>query len=134
MGADGGEQHRIFADVDGRTDGLPAWSADGTRIAFTRCDLPDDLRLRPIPCAVWTVAPNGSGAARIADHAYGPAWSPDGRWIAYARTGPADFTRSVFMMRSDGTCQTALLPTAGRRSYASAAWRPGTGDVKPPAC
>jgi TolB protein len=190
MGADGGEQHRIFADVDGRTDGLPAWSADGTRIAFTRCNLPDDLPLRRIPCAVWTVAPNGSGVARIADHAYGPAWSPDGRWIAYstdadangvlrtgedesayapelylmhpdgsgrtrltrtktvgeespswspdgrwiayARTGPADFTRSVFVMRPDGTCQTAVLPTAGRRSYASPAWRPGTGDVNPP--
>ena len=63
-----------------------------------------------------------------------PSWSPDGAWITYARTGPEDFNSSVFVMRSDGTCQTAVLPTAGRRSYSSPAWRPHTGGVKPKAC
>ncbi len=192
MRADGGDQHRIFADADGRTDGLPGWSPDGTRITFTRCNLSDDLRLQLVPCAVWTVAPNGSGAARRADHAFGsawspdgswiaystdidtngelrtgedesayaaelylmhpdgsaktrltrtgtvgeasPSWSPDGAWITYARTGPEDFTNSVFVMRSDGTCQTAVLLTAGRRSYSAPAWRPHTGSFRPPTC
>jgi len=47
---------------------------------------------------------------------------------------PRGFTSSVFVMRSDGTCQTAVLPTAGGRSYSSPAWRPHTGGVKPKAC
>ena len=134
MRADGGGPHRIFADVDGRTDGLPAWSPDGTRIAFTRCDVPDDLRLRLVPRAVWTVAPNGSGAARRADHAFGSAWSPDGSWIVYStdtdtngelRTGEDEsaYAAELYLKRPDGSARTRLTRT-GTVGEASPSWSP----------
>ena len=61
-------------DVDLEGPGSPAWSADG-RIALV--DFGGDI---------WTVMPDGSHLARITDTAakeFGPAWSSDGRWLAF---------------------------------------------------
>ncbi|MGW6054960.1 serine hydrolase [Streptomyces sp. NPDC055189] len=78
----------------------PALSPDGTRIAYVlrTADREHDREDR----ALWTV-PTGGGAARRltrgpADTA--PAWSPDGRWIAFLRGG-------------DGPAQLWLLPAEG---------------------
>ncbi|MFB6549651.1 serine hydrolase [Streptomyces sp. NPDC056405] len=78
----------------------PALSPDGTRIAYVlrTADREHDRDDR----ALWTV-PTGGGAARRltrgpADTA--PAWSPDGRWIAFLRGG-------------DGPPQLWLLPAEG---------------------
>ncbi len=55
----------------------PSWSADGTRIAFaTEPGLFDGS-------AVYTVRLDGTGRLLVAPHASGPAWSPDGKTIAY---------------------------------------------------
>jgi len=71
-------------------DTEPAWSPDGKRIAFT------SNRSRPDPDAtydieVWAVAAdNNDEGARLTqitaapgEH-HSPAWSPDGKWIAYS--------------------------------------------------
>lgn len=78
----------------------PALSPDGARIAYVlrTADREHDRDER----ALWTV-PTGGGAARRltrgpADTA--PAWSPDGRWIAFLRGG-------------DGPPQLWLLPAEG---------------------
>nr|WP_206313274.1 serine hydrolase [Streptomyces coryli] len=78
----------------------PALSPDGTRVVYVlrTADREHDRTER----ALWTV-PTGGGAARRltrgpADTA--PAWSPDGRWLAFLRGG-------------DGAAQVWLLPAEG---------------------
>lgn len=67
----------------------PAWSPDGTAIAYQGCDE------RGNRCGLWLMARDGSNRRPLttdpSDSA--PAWSPDGRWLAfmsYERTGRWD--------------------------------------------
>ncbi|CAG0932333.1 Dipeptidyl-peptidase 5 [Thermoflexales bacterium] len=57
-------------------DILPAWSPDGTWIAFHR------------QCNLWIVQPDGTEAQPLSAGvcATGIAWSPDSRWIAFIDT------------------------------------------------
>jgi tetratricopeptide (TPR) repeat protein len=58
----------------------PAWSRDGSRIAYQGCDERGDN------CALWVMQPGGFNRAKLttdpSDTA--PAWSPDGTRIAFA--------------------------------------------------
>jgi Tol biopolymer transport system component len=65
----------------------PAWSPDGTRIAFsTAVELAQNTD-RTTPKAersdIYTVGLDGTGRRRIARQGVAPAWSPDGTAIAY---------------------------------------------------
>ena len=98
MAEDGSDQRRVLAALgDGRDYSLPAWSPDGTRIAFTtwtnHLGAAINLRNEDQSAAIWTMNADGSDA-RMAidagdpsdatpDHVWVPAWSPDGQWIAY---------------------------------------------------
>jgi Tol biopolymer transport system component len=101
--------HTVNPDGTGDTTlsfGLePAWSADGTRLAY-----------RAGGGALFVANADGSGAVRIGDPTYAsnPAWSPDGR-IAYDERqsfcgghqcflGPA----GIYVINSDGTNNTRL--------------------------
>ena len=61
------------------TEGDPTWSADGTRIAFSR-GLPagqqqSDIRIMDLKTRQVTVIPDSEGK-------FSPRWSPDGRYLA----------------------------------------------------
>jgi Tol biopolymer transport system component len=83
----------------------PAWSPDGSRIAFAKCRL--------AACRIFTVNADAEGAndvrqvTDIADgsvNALSPAWSPDGAWIAFVLwTGsPFQGTPSIAFVRAEG--------------------------------
>jgi hypothetical protein len=88
----------------------PAWSPNGTRLAFTRTT--DGWN----NCEIYTARADGSGQQQITTPltqpwcANSPAWSPDGRKIAFAG-GPAGgcgdtprcFGQNVYVVDADGT-------------------------------
>jgi dipeptidyl aminopeptidase/acylaminoacyl peptidase len=67
----------------------PAWSPDGTSIAFVSNRA--DERLVEFRSAIWVAPASGGPSRRVTpEHgvALGPAWSPDGRTIAYSGLPP----------------------------------------------
>jgi len=74
-----------FIDAPDATD--PAWSPDGTRIAYAA-----PSALLPGTSQIWTVQADGTGQQEVTAFTDFPgpenlAWSPDGNTIAYERNG-----------------------------------------------
>src|SRR4051812_11174492 len=85
-----------------RTPGVPAVSPDG-RIAVVAVARPD-LEADEYRSQLWAVPTDASAPARPLTTGHldsAPAFSPDGRWLAYLSAEPA------------GRPQLWLLPTAG---------------------
>jgi TolB protein len=110
----GGAGLRTLFDVAGSYDSAPAWSPDGRQIAFeSNADVgganPEgDME-------VWTMAADGSGAVQLtrnALHDEGPAWSPDGRLLAYT-SGPDNLHGDIHVMTAAGRHLRALTSFAG---------------------
>ena len=94
---------------------LPAWSPDGARIAFTSTRAPDPDRTYDSNLYLVTVgdAPaepkrltSFTGADQDEEWNSYPAWSPDGKQIAYLEGGPVE-------LFSYGVRKLAVLPAAG---------------------
>ena len=89
--SDGSRQRTITHAARQYADDQPDWSPDGSRIMFERCGSND-------PCHIWTMRPDGGDQRRLSppcppgkqapprcpDDSY-PAYSPDGRQIAFVR-------------------------------------------------
>ena len=88
----------------------PVWSPDGRRIAFTS----PRGRTGPVPRSgaptdIYVMNADGSGTRRLTHNAgYNaePAWSPDGRKIAFRST--RDGNREIYVMNADGSNQRNL--------------------------
>jgi dipeptidyl aminopeptidase/acylaminoacyl peptidase len=110
--ATGQAQRLLTGDFD---DYLPAFSPDGSRIAFVSNRDPDPDRtynsdLWVVPAATGPQAPTRlttfAGADNDPDYESYPAWSPDGRSIAYIQGGPVE-------LFSYGTRHLAVVPASG---------------------
>ena len=118
--------NRVFvvnADGSGRrllvgSAAEPAWSQDGSRIAYIAYASPlsDAGQLA-------VIGVDGAGARRVTSGGApetGPAWSPNGRMIAFARqTGSSSV---VLAIRPDGTGERTLIP-ARSGGASDPAWR-----------
>jgi Tol biopolymer transport system component len=95
----------------GNVSAAPAWSPDGTRLAFQSNA---DARLQRFE--IYTIGLNGKGLHQLtlaATDIFEPAWSPDGKTLAFSRDG------AIWV--DTGAAQTQL--TSGEND-SSPAWRP----------
>ncbi|HKE75250.1 MAG TPA: hypothetical protein VKB57_16630 [Acidimicrobiales bacterium] len=108
--ADGGDA-RPLVDNDGAADFAPAWSPDGSRLAFIRERWVSGDR----KSSVWTARADGTGAHQLADVPDGVSvrWRPDGDAVVVNAGG------GVFLVDVDTGEPTLLAIDA-----ALAAWAP----------
>ena len=70
-----------------------AYSPDRTQIAYTEF----------YENGIWVMNADGSGAVQLNTSAGSPAWSPDGKMLAYHVGGAAGANRAVWVMNVDGS-------------------------------
>ena len=127
---DGTELHRVV-EFYGRAAGEPAWSPDGSKIAYTSTE---NGHARYGGQEVFLVTADGSGERRLtelgpqAGFDVAPTWSPDGDQILLTRRGTS-FPRSqgLWTMNPDGTCESAL---ASADVWGSPSWQPVLGGPR----
>jgi len=124
MNADGSESRRLTSDHI--LDANPAWSPDGERIAFAHLT---GVGKENADGVIVVMDATGNGGVEITRHpdapdtvfdAY-PAWSPDGRLIAFTR---ATYTPSgiepqvaVYTVEPSGDRERLLIEDAGDASW-----------------
>ena len=133
MDRDGGKARRILLLYGGRYISAPAWSPDGTKIAFEVASREGSQGYASQRSHIYVADADGSNpvqltTGRVEDRH--PAWSPDGRRIAFERntwldrtvSPPAGEQRFVVIMDADGSDLTEVGP---KDSWTSApAWSP----------
>ena len=106
MDDDGRNQKRIT--VHPETDRCPAWSPDGTKIAFVSNRNKGYIQ-------IWVINADGGNPTRLTDGVWdnNPDWSPDGRKITYDFfLNPWDndkWNRTIYVMDSDGRNSRQLI-------------------------
>ncbi len=100
----------------------PAWSPDGTRLAFNRVE------------RLYVLDSSGNGVEKLADDAVGPAWSPDGKRVAFTGSEnpfpdciPTSTYQILWTIAADGTDRKLFTPKGVAEEICSV---PG-GDTDP---
>ena len=100
--------------IAGSVVGRPAWSRDGTRLAFAR---PDG--------SIYTVDLTTQELAQVTHPSAGadlhPSWSPDGKRIAFSRVHGVN-GQTVWTVGADGTTPIDVSSSNGKTNYPS--WSP----------
>jgi len=78
MNADGSGQNKLTSHASDRVNVAPAWSPDGTKIAFLLYYPAGSEDLHPSYNHLFTIRPDGTGLIDINNSAISFSWSPDG--------------------------------------------------------
>jgi len=109
INADGTGQRRLTTTPKIAGNEFPAWSPDGTKIAFS-----GDHDVGPgINTGIYVMNADGGGLRRLTTKdRYGnhPAWSPDGRKIAFTSNDliGIGYCSEIYVMNADGSNPTLL--------------------------
>jgi len=97
-----------LARGDSEADAMPAWSPDGTKLAFVRRTTnpgsPDD--------GLWVINADGSGLQQLTGDRgteENPAWSPDGGQILYDSDDGEPGNLDIWVVSSNGTNPRRLI-------------------------
>lgn len=124
MNPDGSGQTNITNNGSFERDLAPAWSPDGTQIAFSSDRVDGQLD-------IYVMNANGSGVIRLTSNPAeetSPAWSPDGTRIAYMRSQPGTTAlHDIYVMNADGSGQTQL--TTENRDDSGPTWSPDSNRI-----
>jgi CubicO group peptidase (beta-lactamase class C family) len=124
VSADGRGRRALLADPQAQFWG-PAWSPDGTQVVFTK-SVPAVVSPGSIPAELYIADSDGTNLRQLTTNGrnnYLPAWSPDGRQIAYVSGGRGGFeSHETYVINADGSGD-ANLTNNDAQEY-GVAWSP----------
>ena len=121
---DGDGYELLIADQDGLSEprridiGVskmawePTWSPDGIHIAF----VDDDVRIRVVEVESGEIKTADVGGSNLERGGMGVTWSPDSKWLAYAKIFSNNFRRVVVWSLESGEALTLTDPLADATS------------------
>ncbi|MCA1643331.1 MAG: DUF4214 domain-containing protein [Acidobacteria bacterium] len=121
MNADGSNQTRI-TNGQGGFYLTPAWSPDGTKIAFGFA--PPNAR-SDTEVEIYVINADSTNLTRLTNNTLSdsePSWSPDSQKLAFERATGGAGSQEIYVMNADGTSQTRL--TNNSDADLNPAWSP----------
>ena len=127
MASDGTDQKSIAATAPsliGVALHPPAWSPDGSRLAFVGYAQKSKKDL-----SAYVVNADGTGLTRISETLSVPSWSPDGTRLAFAKRDELGIT--LYMMTADGTQPQKAMSVLGEdvREVGNVFWSPDGAHI-----
>lgn len=117
-----GSGRRRIGDVNAEAR-FPAWSPDGSKIAYVKSRFVGGTRVSDI----FVINANGSGERQLTNSGSDtqPTWSPDGSRIAFISR--RDGAASLYVMNAGGTDQTRV--THSGRAESQPVWAPSGNKI-----